>query len=242
VRFDWLRFHPRLAGARSSDRLAASLGALAAILIVALTSAALLASLTPIWLVAPNGASAVLVFAVPASPLAQPWPVIGGNILSALAGVVVANSATSHELAAALAVGLAIAVMSMTRCLHPPGGAAALTAVIGGPAVHALGWNFPILAVGLNSILLVAAGIAFHRFSGHSYPHRAIPASGNFQSIDRRSLDAADVEAVLDELGESFDIDIDDLAVIVRAVERRAATREQLLGETGQRSYISRAA
>ncbi|GAA0865555.1 hypothetical protein GCM10009115_24600 [Sphingopyxis soli] len=242
MRFDWLRFHPRLAGARSSDRLAASLGALAAILIVALTSAALLASLTPIWLVAPIGASAVLVFAVPASPLAQPWPVIGGNILSALAGVVVANSATSHELAAALAVGLAIAVMSMARCLHPPGGAAALTAVIGGPAVHALGWNFPILAVGLNSILLVAAGIAFHRFSGHSYPHRAIPASGNFQSIDRRSLDAADVEAVLDELGESFDIDIDDLAVIVRAVERRAATREQLLGETGQRSYISRAA
>jgi CBS domain-containing membrane protein len=242
VRFEWLRFHPRLAGARSSDRLAASLGALAAILIVALTSAALLASLTPIWLVAPIGASAVLVFAVPASPLAQPWPVIGGNILSALAGVVVANSATSHELAAALAVGLAIAVMSMARCLHPPGGAAALTAVIGGPAVHALGWNFPILAVGLNSILLVAAGIAFHRFSGHSYPHRAIPASGNFQSIDRRSLDAADVEAVLDELGESFDIDIDDLAVIVRAVERRAATREQLLGETGQRSYISRAA
>nr|WP_246553222.1 HPP family protein [Sphingopyxis soli] len=207
-----------------------------------MTSAALLASLTPIWLVAPIGASAVLVFAVPASPLAQPWPVIGGNILSALAGVVVANSATSHELAAALAVGLAIAVMSMARCLHPPGGAAALTAVIGGPAVHALGWNFPILAVGLNSILLVAAGIAFHRFSGHSYPHRAIPASGNFQSIDRRSLDAADVEAVLDELGESFDIDIDDLAVIVRAVERRAATREQLLGETGQRSYISRAA
>lgn len=242
MRFEWLRFHPRLAGARSSDRLAASLGALAAILIVALTSAALLASLTPIWLVAPIGASAVLVFAVPASPLAQPWPVIGGNILSALAGVVVANSATSHELAAALAVGLAIAVMSMARCLHPPGGAAALTAVIGGPAVHALGWNFPILAVGLNSILLVAAGIAFHRFSGHSYPHRAIPASGNFQSIDRRSLDAADVEVVLDELGESFDIDIDDLAVIVRAVERRAATREQLLGETGQRSYISRAA
>ncbi|WP_432769535.1 MAG: HPP family protein [Sphingopyxis sp.] len=228
MRFEWLRFHPRLAGARSSDRLAASLGALAAILIVALTSAALLASLTPIWLVAPIGASAVLVFAVPASPLAQPWPVIGGNILSALVGVVVANTAASHELAAALAVGLAIAVMSIARCLHPPGGAAALTAVIGGPAVHALGWSFPFVAVGLNSIILVAAGIAFHRISGHSYPHRAVLASGDLQSIDRRSLDADDIEAVLAELGESFDIGIDDLATIVHAVERRAEARDRL--------------
>jgi len=243
VRFEWLRFHPRLAGARSSDRLAASLGALAAILVVAQTSAALLASLTPIWLVAPIGASAVLVFAVPASPLAQPWPVIGGNILSALVGVVVANTAAAYEWAPALAVGLAIAVMSIARCLHPPGGAAALTAVIGGPAVHALGLNFPFVAVGLNSVILVAAGIAFHRVSGHTYPHRAVLASGDLQSIDRRSLDADDIAAVLAELGESFDIGVDDLAMIVRAVERRAATRDDLGAENARQAPpVSRAA
>ncbi|MGX5712585.1 HPP family protein [Sphingopyxis terrae subsp. ummariensis] len=243
MHFEWLRFHPRLAGARPRDRLAASLGAVAAILVVALTSTALLVTFTPIWLVAPIGASAVLLFAVPASPLAQPWPVIGGNIISALVGVAIAKTVASHELAAALAVGFAIAVMSIARCLHPPGGAAALTAVIGGPAVHALGWTFPFVAVGLNSILLVGAGIAFHRLSGHSYPHRAALASGALQSIDRKSLDAADVEAVLAEIGESFDIDIDDLAVIVRAVERRAAARDDLgANEAGRRPEIRRAA
>ncbi|MGN6596173.1 HPP family protein [Sphingopyxis terrae] len=228
MRLKWLRFHPLLAGARPIERLVACLTAVAAIAVVATTSRALLGSLTPMWLVAPIGASAVLVFAVPASPLAQPWPVIGGNILSALIGVAAAKAVSLHELSAALAVGLAIAAMSIARCLHPPGGAAALTAVIGGPAVHALGWSFPFLAVGLNSMLLVAAGIAFHYFSGHSYPHRAVLASGDLRSVDRDFLDADDIEAVLTEIGESFDISVEDLASIVRAVERRAEMRNRL--------------
>lgn len=222
-----LRFHPLLAGARPLDRLRACIGALAAIAIVAAASAAALGSVTSIWLVAPIGASAVLVFAVPASPLAQPWPVVGGNMLSALVGVAIAKTIGATGLSAALSVGLAIAAMSIARCLHPPGGAAALTAVFGGPAVHALGWGFPFLAVGLNSLLLVVVGMAFHRLSGHSYPHRAVAVSHDLQSIATRNLDAADIEAVLDELGEAFDIGIEDLATIVRAVERRAATRDR---------------
>jgi CBS domain-containing membrane protein len=64
-------------------------------------------------------------------------------MLSALVGVAVAEVISSPEVAAALAVALAIALMSLTRCLHPPGGAAALTAVIGDSAIHALGWGFP---------------------------------------------------------------------------------------------------
>ncbi|MFG3757464.1 HPP family protein, partial [Klebsiella pneumoniae] len=74
-------------------------------------------------LVASIGASAVLLFAVPASPLAQPWPIIGGNSVSALVGIVVARAIGDPLLAAAVAAALAIAVMSLARCLHPPGGA-----------------------------------------------------------------------------------------------------------------------
>lgn len=238
-----LRFHPLLAGARPFDRLFACIGAFAAIALVAVSSAAALASVTPIWLVAPIGASAVLVFAVPASPLAQPWPVIGGNILSALVGVAVANTIGSAGFAAAMAVGLAIAIMTIARCLHPPGGAAALTAVIGGPSVYTLGWGLPfVAAVGLNSILLVIVGMAFHRFSSHSYPHRIAGESRGLVSADAKQLETADIKAVLDELGESFDIDIEDLAIIVRAVERRAATREERSAISGPQTKIRRAA
>ncbi|OWQ97304.1 HPP family protein [Sphingopyxis bauzanensis] len=226
VRRTVLRFRPLLAGARPGDRVIACLGAFAAIAGVAGASAVLLASMSSIWLVAPIGASAVLVFAVPASPLAQPWPVIGGNMLSALVGVAVAQVVSSPEVAAALAVALAIALMSLTRSLHPPGGAAALTAVIGESAIHALGWGFPFLIVGLNSLLLVIAAMAFHRLSGHSYPHRIRPSLMDTSTEDRSPLDAEDIEAVLSDIGESFDIAPDDLVAIVRAVERRAANRQ----------------
>lgn len=238
-----LRFRPLLAGARPFDRLLACLGALAAIAIVGALSAEALGRTTSIWLVAPIGASAVLLFAVPASPMAQPWPVIGGNIISALVGIVIAKSVGANGLAAALAVGSAIAAMSFARCLHPPGGAAALTAVIGGSAVYGLGWGLPfVAAVALNSILLVIVGMAFHRFSGHSYPHRIEAEARDIESGDATRLETADIEAVLDELGESFDIDIEDLAVIVRAVERRAATREKSYAYSRQQAKFRRAA
>ena len=79
-------------------------------------------------LVAPLGASAVLLFAVPASPLTQPRAVIGGSILSALVGVTCAMFVPNALLAASLAVAASIALMSLLGCLHPPGGAVALTA------------------------------------------------------------------------------------------------------------------
>ncbi len=82
-------------------------------------------------LVAPMGASAVLLFAVPSSPLAQPWSILGGNIAAALVGVTTALLITDPFLASAVAIGVAIAAMMTLRCLHPPSGAIALTAVLG---------------------------------------------------------------------------------------------------------------
>jgi HPP family len=130
---------PLLPGADLSDRLFACFGALCGIALTGWLSAWLVGGSTALLLVAPMGASAVLVFAVPASPLAQPWPVIGGNVLSALVGIGIARVVPVPGLAAGLAVGGAILVMSLTRSLHPPGGASALLAVIGGPAISAMG-------------------------------------------------------------------------------------------------------
>ena len=82
------------------------------------------------WLVAPLGASAVLVFVLPASPLAQPWSVVAGSVLSALVAIACVHLAANAVLAAGLAVGLAVLVMGLCRCLHPPGGAVALLVVL----------------------------------------------------------------------------------------------------------------
>ena len=101
------------------------------------------------WFIAPMGASAVLLFAVPSSPLAQPWSIIGGNLVSRADRRHLRAPACRHRRwPARLAGSLAIGAMFSLRCLHPPSGAVALTAVLGGPAVQALGYAFVLVARG----------------------------------------------------------------------------------------------
>lgn len=227
------QFKPILVGATLRDRVIASIGALIAIAATAAIFRLALGSGTPLpFIVEPIGASAVLVFAVPASPLAQPWPVIGGNTISALIGIATAKLVADPALAAGLAVALAIAGMSLTRSLHPPGGAAALTAVVGGPAVAAAGFSFAFLPVALNSATLVVLGWLFHKFSSHSYPHVPAPAPQNVHGTDdapaprRIGFQDNDIDAALADLGETFDIGRDDLDRVLRQVEARALMRE----------------
>jgi CBS domain-containing membrane protein len=172
---------------------------------------------------APLGASAVLVFAVPASPLAQPWPVVGGNSLSALVGLAAARAGLEPSLAAGVAVGGAILVMTLARCLHPPGGAVALL-VVTSPQASGAGLAFALQPVALNAVLLVAAGWLFHRLSGHAYPHRVSAAQAE-QALAREGLIADDVAAALDDLGESFDIAPEDLELLLARAEHHAALR-----------------
>lgn len=218
-------FSPILAGATVSERLIACAGAFLAI---ALTAATGLAFPVPSPLVvAPIGASAVLIFAVPTSPLAQPWPVIGGNVISACVGLFVAWAVPDTTLAAALAVALAIAVMSVTRSLHPPGGAVALTAALGGSAVAKWGSLFPLIPVGVNSLALVVLGVAFHALSRRSYPHRAARIEPkNTPKGPAPSFSAADIDDALAQMGETFDIARDDLDRLLQYAEANAARRQ----------------
>ncbi|WP_321926687.1 HPP family protein [Paraburkholderia guartelaensis] len=124
-------------------------------------------------LVAPMGASAVLLFGASDSPLAQPWSILGGNFVSALVGVACAQWIASPVAAASVAVALAICAMFLCRCVHPPSGAVALTAVLGGPAVHALGFHFVLAPIAFQSVALLSAALAFHALTGHRYPRAA---------------------------------------------------------------------
>jgi CBS domain-containing membrane protein len=213
-------FHPILSGARGAERLVACLGAALGIALAVLIAARVPMPVEDLPLLfAPIGASAVLVFAMPASPLAQPWPVIGGNTVSAAVGVAAYHLIPEVWLATGLAVGAAILVMSLLRCLHPPGGAAALTAVIGSPAVHAAGLGYAAYPVALNSVSLVLVGLLFHRLAGRSYPHRAAP-------VPDAGLHLADIDAALEEMHESFDISREDLDALLSRAEHHAMKRK----------------
>ncbi|WP_438754363.1 HPP family protein [Pararhizobium sp. O133] len=225
-------FSPILAGATLRERLVACIGALVSIGLTGLISGYLFGQGPHLPLiVAPMGASAVLLFAVPASPLAQPWSIIGGNTISALMGIIAAYFIPDPIIAIGVGVSLAIGAMSFTRCLHPPGGAAALTAVLGGPVVASWGFLFPFVPVGLNSCILVGLGLVFHKLSRRNYPHVAPkPAENMHQTIDppsslRVGFREEDVDAALEAAHETFDIDRGDLSRLLRQVELRAIIR-----------------
>ena len=225
-------FVPILSGATLRERAIACLGALLAVASAAAIGAAGL-GLDPALpvIMAPAGASAVLLFAIPASPMAQPWSIVGGNTISALVGILVAALVPDAALAAGLACALAIVAMTLARCLHPPGGAVAVTAVIGGPAVAAAGYGFALTPVALDSCVLVVIGLIFHRVLGRSYPHRApVPVPNPVGTADpppsqRTGFRTEDVDAALSVLGETFDINRTDLEQVLREVERQALLR-----------------
>ena len=178
-------------------------------------------------LVAPMGASAVLLFAVPASPLAQPWSIMGGNLVAATIGVACASWLPDPVIAAALAVALAICAMFALRCVHPPSGAVALTAVLGGPAIHAMGYRFVLAPIAIQSAILLAAALVFHAVTGHRYPHAGRQSSdkGAAPAAMSAGFTHADLEAVLSRRSELLDIDPADLESLLRETQLQAYAR-----------------
>jgi len=214
------------------ERFRASCGALLAIMLTGLVSHFALDSGTNLpALIAPMGASAVLLFAQPASPLAQPWSIVGGNVVSAAVGVACAQWIGEPMLAAAMAVAGAIAAMFALRCLHPPGGAIALSAVLGGPAVHAAGFSYLWAPVGLNSLLLLAVALLFNNATRRRYPHIVQRDHSNVHETadappgDRVGFTPADLDDVLKQYNQVLDVSRDDLESLFMQAEMHAYRR-----------------
>ncbi len=125
-----------------------------------------------IFLVGSFGASAVLVYGIPASPFAQPRNLVLGHMISAFVGVSCAILIKENTaIAAATAVSIAIMLMHLTRSLHPPGGATALIAIIGSSKIHELGYVYVLTPIGLGALLLLLVALLVNNIS----PHRRYP-------------------------------------------------------------------
>jgi CBS-domain-containing membrane protein len=147
-------------------------GAVIGIALVGLLHARMVDQAGQALLIGSFGATAVLVYGAIRSPLAQPRNVLGGHVLSALIGVCAQEIlGATPWLAAAVAVATAIAVMHLTKTLHPPGGATALIAVIGGDSVHSLGYMYALVPAGLGAVILLLVALAVNNIpKGRRYP------------------------------------------------------------------------
>ncbi len=185
-------------------------------------------------LIAPFGASAVLIFAVPASPLSQPWPAIAGNLVAALCGLASAHLVPHPLPATVLAVLATIVLTSSARALHPPAGALAAFVVLSVPAGTAPPFSFALSPALTGTVLLVAFGLLWHRVTGRTYPLRrpGVPARGAYGTTDTRPQDrqlpsGQELGDVLQRLHLETTLGVADLALLIAAVELQAAVRSQ---------------
>ncbi|WP_455853670.1 HPP family protein [Pantoea endophytica] len=216
--------HPLPGGKK--QMVIASIGAGLGLMITSLTSHWLLGEVN-LWFVAPMGASAVLLFGLPNSPLAQPWSIVGGNLVAGVVGVTTALWVPHPALACGIAACVTIALMFQLRCLHPPSGAVALTAILGGNGVQQLGYHFILTPVLLNSVCLALLALLFNNLAGRRYPH---PLAATETKAPPVVIDVPitreDLHQAL-ESGEVLDIDEDDLQQLLQRAEEIAILRQR---------------
>ncbi len=176
-------------------------------------------------IVASMGASAVLLFAAPHGQLSQPWPVIGGHVISAAIGVLCGRYISHPYLAGACAVGLAIGAMCQLKCIHPPGGATALTAVMGGNAIHQLGFGFVWFPVLSNAVVMVMFAVLLNSaFRWRRYPAILTPSpkpAVSSAQVDEGVPTHEEIVAALKSLDSFVDISEEDLVRLTERLTRR---------------------
>lgn len=187
----------------------------------------------------------MLVFAVPHGALSQPWAVIGGHGVSALVGVTTAHVLGGGTVAKAVAVGVAIGAMHQLRCIHPPGGATSLAAVMMVAPGHDPSWWYPVTPAVLNAVVIVAAGVALNapfrwrRYPlAFAFPHpHPLDQSHPSLTVDSLTVDEDDLPFTADQLEIALaELDIvatiseDDLAAILRSIVRQQVDDSQRFG------------
>ena len=148
------------------------IGAFLGITAVAYSNFHIVEGTDQVLLIGSFGASAALLYAAIKSPLAQPRNLIGGHIFSAVVGVASYQLLESQMwLAGAVAVATAIAVMQLTKTLHPPGAATALIAVIGSDEIHNLGYLYALVPAGLGALIMLVVALLINNIpKNRRYP------------------------------------------------------------------------
>jgi CBS domain-containing membrane protein len=152
----------RLSAIALTERLKVAFAAFITLFVVTYTSLQLADTSSTIVLLASMGASSVLLFGLPNSPLAKPWSFVGGHLISACVGLLCSHLFTDLALMAAVTIGIVLFVMYIFECMHPPGGATALVPVIAA-SDQVLGYDFLLYPVALNVFVMLAMALLLNK-------------------------------------------------------------------------------
>jgi CBS-domain-containing membrane protein len=212
------------------EKLISSLGGFVGIFCVLMISQWLLDPDVSVMIVPSMGATAVLLFAAPHAPFSQPWNVLGGHAVSAIIGVACWKWIPDTNLAASVSVGLAIGTMYVARCIHPPGGATALAAVVGSEKLHQLGFAYEYDPIMLNAVVIVLVAFLFNGlFKWRRYPAHLHSGEKAVASDARQyePIKHEDFVYALSHIDTFVDISEDDLLEIYRLATKRQVACQQ---------------
>lgn len=221
----------RLSAIPLTERLKVALAAFIALFIVTFTSLQLADTASTIVLLASMGASSVLLFGLPNSPLAKPWSFAAGHIISATIGLICSHLFTDLALMAAVTIGCVLFFMYMFECMHPPGGATALVPVIASTDTL-LGYDFLLYPVALNVFVMLLVAILLQKFwlkRGMQQPAQKFDPVHLHQDqspLKRLGLQTEDLLSALNSFDTVVDISEQDLERLYRRAQLNAYQRK----------------
>lgn len=222
-----------------SEKVVATVGAALGISITFFISYLLIGLEGAVFLVPSMGAAAVLIFAIPHGALSQPWALFMGNLISAFIGVASYILVPNLFIAAGLAVGLSIGAMHLFNSIHPPGGATALVAVVGGPVIHDLGFMYIFSPIFINVLSMFIIAIVFNSlFDWRRYPismMRFVEKEITRKDAVSSSLRSKHIEKAMKDMDLVVDVTIEDLKrlftlALQHAEDDKLSTDEVKLG------------
>jgi CBS-domain-containing membrane protein len=179
----------------------------------------------PLLMLGSMAASAVLLFAAPHSPFSQPWNLVGGHSVSAIAGWMCCLFIPEPTMAASIAVGAAIFLMYVLRCLHPPGAATALTLVLSSTQFSVMSWQWVGEIVVVNAVIMLLLALLINNV----LPGRKYPVAFNALTPPKMTPSVipqqADIEWALTQMDSVIDVSLEDLTEIYTIAQNQATDR-----------------
>jgi CBS-domain-containing membrane protein len=219
-------FKPHPLPTSAAEKFRSALAGGAAILLLTLALQHLPQTLFPMLIVASMAASATLLYATPHSPLSQPWNLVGGHVVSAIAGLLCSALIADPVLASGAAVGLAILAMQFLSCLHPPSAATALMMVLGSSQFHVMQWQWALAIVTINAGISLLLALAINNLlPGRRYPVQAPPAANPPKPAPFIALEKEDLRLALAQMESAIDVSEEDLAEIYQLALQNAQQR-----------------
>ncbi len=217
---------------RHSQILIPAIAACIAILIVGTISRTLIETTAVAhFLIASMGASSLMLFVLPTSPLSQPWSLFGGHMVSGFIGISCALLINDIVIASAVSVTLAITAMMYLRCLHPPGGATALIPILMVSEIQEVGFQFIFFPIAINTLSLLLLSLLVNRlvlhrhYASHSVPE-PLPVQEETEAIIQSSpFTAEDLTFAFEMMDNYIDVDEDDLFRIYALATTHAEER-----------------